>query len=159
MTGWFPADTLDYWRRKATDTFYTEHSSTITLAVKMDGDGDGISDVWELQYFSSLANCVPGVDSDGDGVLDGADNCINSANASQNDTDGDLIGNRCDPDYTNNCLVQGNDFSTFSAAFGGIGADEDHTEPPNGLVQGDDFSVFSAFFGGAVGASGLTTCP
>lgn len=37
-------------------------------------------------------------DSDGDGVLDGSDNCVATANADQTDRDGDGIGDPCDPD-------------------------------------------------------------
>ncbi len=33
-----------------------------------DADGDGIPDSWELQYFGSANNCVPGADPDGDGM-------------------------------------------------------------------------------------------
>jgi hypothetical protein len=108
----------------------------------------------------SLSVNAGGTDTDGDGVLDSADNCTVAPNASQNDTDADNFGNRCDPDYTGVfCAVQGDDFSQFASVFGGAGADEDHTEPPNGLVQGDDFSVFAAYFGGQPGPSGLTVCP
>jgi len=35
-------------------------------------------------------------DSDGDGFTDCADNCSDSYNPGQDDTDGDLCGNRCD---------------------------------------------------------------
>ena len=38
------------------------------------------------------------LDSDGDGVIDGLDNCRLSSNASQNDSNSDGYGNRCDAD-------------------------------------------------------------
>ena len=38
------------------------------------------------------------VDSDGDGVEDRLDNCLNDANPSQADTDGDWMGDACDAD-------------------------------------------------------------
>ena len=38
------------------------------------------------------------LDSDADGVLDTADNCVITENASQSDTDGDALGDPCDPD-------------------------------------------------------------
>jgi Calcineurin-like phosphoesterase/Thrombospondin type 3 repeat len=37
-------------------------------------------------------------DTDGDGVIDSADNCVNIKNAAQNDQDGDGLGNPCDDD-------------------------------------------------------------
>lgn len=38
------------------------------------------------------------IDSDGDGVMDDKDNCQNSSNAAQTDTDGDADGDVCDSD-------------------------------------------------------------
>ncbi|MEM8562243.1 MAG: DUF6531 domain-containing protein [Pseudomonadota bacterium] len=38
------------------------------------------------------------IDDDGDGVENAADNCPNDANPNQTDTDGDSIGNACDPE-------------------------------------------------------------
>ena len=40
----------------------------------------------------------PVIGSDGDGVPDDFDNCINVANPDQLDSDGDLIGDACDPE-------------------------------------------------------------
>jgi len=37
-------------------------------------------------------------DTDGDGVIDSADNCVHIKNAAQNDQDGDRLGNPCDDD-------------------------------------------------------------
>jgi hypothetical protein len=57
-------------------------------------------------------------DSDGDGVSDDRDNCTLVANASQVDSDSDGIGNRCDPDFNNDCLVGYNDFVAFKSMLG-----------------------------------------
>ncbi|MBI1733222.1 MAG: S8 family serine peptidase [Gammaproteobacteria bacterium] len=40
-------------------------------------------------------------DADGDGILDGSDNCPETANAAQENNDGDLFGDACDPDDDN----------------------------------------------------------
>jgi hypothetical protein len=37
------------------------------------------------------------IDSDGDGIPDGVDNCVSVANADQHDEDGDHVGDACDP--------------------------------------------------------------
>lgn len=46
--------------------------------------------------LSGLTGCPPQQDSDGDGVVDAQDNCINSPNADQADADGDGVGDACD---------------------------------------------------------------
>ena len=47
--------------------------------------------------------------ADGDGVLDGADNCPNVANSNQLDADGDGIGDICDPDLDGDGELNAND--------------------------------------------------
>ena len=51
------------------------------------------------------------VDTDLDGVDDSIDNCTTIANASQNDSNADGFGNRCDPDFDQNCTVNSSDES------------------------------------------------
>ena len=47
--------------------------------------------------FSECTLECPNGDNDGDGVLNGVDNCPTVANANQADCDGDHIGDACDP--------------------------------------------------------------
>jgi hypothetical protein len=57
-----------------------------------------------------------GPDSDGDGIPDDTDNCVNVANADQCDTDGDGFGNMCDADLNNDGIVNFIDFGLLKAA-------------------------------------------
>ena len=65
-------------------------------------------------------------DTDGDGVIDSSDNCILVANGPtvpdaggniQLDTDGDGYGNICDPDFTNDLIVNAADLSYLKSNF------------------------------------------
>jgi hypothetical protein len=51
--------------------------------------------------------CDP--DDDGDGILDGVDNCPITSNPTQLDTDNDGLGNACDPDNDNDGILDQND--------------------------------------------------
>jgi hypothetical protein len=66
-----------------------------------------------------------GVDTDGDGVPDTTDNCLNDANADQADLDGDGVGNVCDDTANDRPTSTGSGLATlhtnagyFSAAAG-----------------------------------------
>jgi Thrombospondin type 3 repeat len=116
-----------------------------------------------LLLWGAPALAGPPTDTDGDGVYDFQDNCRTASNAAQDDTDGDLCGNRCDADYNQNGVVNFIDFSAFSFAFASNDMQKDHTQPVAGPVGFLDFSYFSSAFGGAPGPSGTTTgttaCP
>lgn len=49
------------------------------------------------------------LDSDGDGVGDNIDNCVDIANADQLNTDGDSLGNACDDDIDNDGIANASD--------------------------------------------------
>ena len=57
-------------------------------------------------------HAVP-VDTDGDGVVDTVDNCIDVYNTDQEDTDGDGHGNICDGDFDQSCLTNFSDLSAL----------------------------------------------
>lgn len=99
-------------------------------------------------------------DSDGDGVLDPVDNCIEVPNAPPGDcdTDQDGYGNACDGDFDNLGTVNASDFNVhflpdFSSGMdSGVGTDMDC----NGFLN-SDFSNFFVpqFQQGVPGPSGL----
>jgi hypothetical protein len=97
------------------------------------------------------------LDSDGDGIPDASDNCIEAENASQLDTDGDDYGNACDCDFDQNLTCSIADFSIFredyiATADRGVGTDMDG----NGAVSIADFSLFrDGYVAGVPGPSGL----
>ncbi|MBK8268401.1 MAG: thrombospondin type 3 repeat-containing protein [Planctomycetes bacterium] len=73
-----------------------------------DTDGDGVDDTLDECPFDSskttegICGCnIPDDDRDNDGVIDCIDNCPDVANAGQEDSDGNNIGNACDPNNGN----------------------------------------------------------
>ncbi len=56
-------------------------------------------------------------DTDDDGIADDVDNCQLLANPDQVDGDGDLIGNRCDADFNNDCIVNVIDLGILRTVF------------------------------------------
>ncbi|MBL8201970.1 MAG: FG-GAP repeat protein [Chromatiales bacterium] len=93
-------------------------------------------------------------DTDGDGVFDSVDNCRLLANANQRDTNGDGFGNRCDPDFNNNGIVDSQDGALLKAAFGSP-AFPDRDLNGNGIVDSQDGAILKIFFGLRPGPSGL----
>lgn len=57
-----------------------------------DDDADGV----ENGSDAYPSNAAESADSDGDGIGDNADNCLNASNADQSDVDGDTTGDACD---------------------------------------------------------------
>jgi hypothetical protein len=60
------------------------------------------------QFANSSSPPPPPVDTDGDGVTDAKDNCVNVANPDQKDSDGDDIGDACDTPNPPNPTPAGN---------------------------------------------------
>jgi hypothetical protein len=73
--------------------------------------GNGIDD------DCNAATTDEDVDSDGDGVADDIDNCSQTENPGQQDTDSDGYGNMCDADLDNDGAVGVQDFNVFKAAW------------------------------------------
>lgn len=101
------------------------------------------------QYFVTGA-----IDTDGDGIPDGADNAYNTPNASQCDTDGDGWGNAADADLNNDKTVNSADTTIFNAAAGkcvGTPGYNPHADfDCNGCVNAADLAVITARMGSSV---------
>ncbi len=91
-----------------------------------------------------------GPDTDGDGIADATDNCLDIANADQRDTNGDGFGNRCDPDFDDNNLVNFIDLLQMEAAFftfeGTPGYDPDIDLDGDGTINFLDLIIMEQFF-------------
>jgi hypothetical protein len=94
--------------------------------------------------FISPTSVSIGVDSDDDGLLDDADNCTNVANADQRDTDGDSIGNICDADLDQDCVVNFVDLGIFRSVFFTDDANADFDG--DGTVNFVDLGIFRTLF-------------
>lgn len=93
----------------------------------------------------------PPVDSDGDGLVDAADNCSATPNPDQRDTDGDGHGNYCDGDFNQDCVVNPVDLGAFRAVFFSNNADGDLNG--DGVVNSIDLGIFRNLFFGTPGPS------
>ncbi len=101
---------------------------------------NGIANDWvDLGSVTTLAD-----DPDGDGVPALADNCLNVSNPAQRDTDGDAIGNSCDPDFDNNCSINFGDLAYLKQEF--LGNDPDADLNGDGSVNFGDLAILKAMF-------------
>lgn len=120
---------------------------------------------WAVQNGDVGSPCTvgePAPDDDGDGVPNALDNCtlvpngplaLDSGGNSQFNTDGDIYGNACDTDLTNDLVTNGLDVGPFVQQFGTSGPDADFNG--DGVVNGLDVGPFVNRFGTAPGPSGL----
>jgi len=97
------------------------------------------------------------LDEDGDGVTDSMDNCIETANADQRDTNNDGYGNVCDADINNDGTINVVDLGLLRSVF--FGADEDADFNGDGVVNVIDLGLLRSAFFGAPGPSGLLRSP
>ena len=127
------------------DDFLSFSGDTLSVDFFADSPGDYV------RVFVGMA------DADSDGIADNSDNCTLVANASQLDTDGDGIGNACDADLNNDCIVNFIDLARMKSVFFGTDADADLNG--DGVVNFIDLVVMRLMFFGAPGpAAGAHIC-
>lgn len=95
--------------------------------VRMDSNGNvyvaGISEGNGTAYDAIVIKYTQ--DSDGDGVLDGDDNCPSVPNPSQDNFDGDAFGDACDPDDDNDDILDESDNCPFVSNSDQLDTDHD----------------------------------
>ncbi|MFK7886650.1 MAG: glycosyl hydrolase [Gammaproteobacteria bacterium] len=96
---------------------------------------------------------LPLTDTDDDGIADAQDNCLQDANTKQLDTDGDQIGNACDADFNNDCVVNVVDLGEFRSGF--FGSDPLYDLSGDGVVNAVDLGRLRQLFFQPPGPSGL----
>lgn len=95
-------------------------------------------------------------DTDGDGIPDNADNCIDEPNSDQADEDGDGIGDACDicevpGDLDGDCDVDGTDYAYFYGTYSKCNGDDgfipeaDYGGTP-GCVDGTDYQLWYGYY-------------
>ena len=99
------------------------------------------------------ARALAFIDDDDDGVAAAADNCLNVANADQLDADGDGLGNACDADFNNDCMVNSVDLGYMRSVF-------NTTDPVadlngDGAVNAADLGLMRLLFLQPPGPSGI----
>ncbi len=112
-------------------------------ATGLDNDGDTLRDTAD-------PDCL---DGDGDGILNGNDNCRLVGNADQYDADNDGYGNICDADLNNSGLVTTTDYTILRNRLNTADpvADLNHS----GLVTIADYTILRNRLNTAPGPSGL----
>ncbi len=105
--------------------------------------GTAVVDAWIAQ--TDVCAIYP--DTDADSVRDNVDNCTVLSNPDQRDTDGDGIGNRCDPDVAvpNDCSVNFLDLDVYKNNFFQSG-DLDTDNNGDGQTNFLDLDIIKSFF-------------
>ena len=105
-------------------------------------------------------------DVDGDGIRDKEDNCLDTANPDQRDSNGDGIGNRCDPDVNNDGRVdtswgkiypvdERGDLESIALTARNGPFDPDHDLDGDGLVDDRDLAMAQLWLFRRPGPSGI----
>ncbi len=133
-------------------------SGDLSEDIDNDPRPDGTADIGADESPADI-NILGGLDSDADGIGDSLDNCVLLANASQLDSNGDGIGNLCDPDLDNDGNVNFNDLGILSAAFfsnaGSANWNADADLDGDGNVNFNDLGIMGSFFFSVPGPSGI----
>ncbi len=129
-------DGLDGPFRTEPEAYATDNGTVIYYTLRDMATGNAV-----LRRADTGLGPFTNPDVDADGVADTDDNCIGLQNTPQRDTDGDGIGNRCDADLDQNCLVNIGDLGLLKQAFFTAG-DVDEDFDGDGIVGFGDLGIF-----------------
>lgn len=114
------------------------------VAMDFLGGSDWLLVLRGSSHYSLVTITTGDEDSDADGVADSVDNCQLVANPGQEDGNGDLIGNICDADFDDNCIVNVVDLGIFKLSF--FTADPVIDLNSNGIVNVVDLGILKNLF-------------
>lgn len=100
-----------------------------------------------------------GQDTDGDGLSASNDNCTDMFNPDQRDTNSDGFGNECDPDLTNDCLVNFGDLALLKGAFFPNFSEDADLNGDGSVNFGDLARMKESFFNGSSPGPGPSGVP
>ena len=111
-----------YWTYVADASFVGSDFFTLTVTDDLGGTTE-----------QTISITITGPDTDGDGIYDFLDNCLNTVNADQSDIDNDTLGDACDSD------IDGDGYANvFELRFGGD--ETDNTDSAVSLANAVSFS-------------------
>ncbi|KPJ99609.1 MAG: hypothetical protein AMK71_09465 [Nitrospira bacterium SG8_35_4] len=133
---------------EASSTNYTAEHTTGQPSIGESGSANYLN---YAGFWHTVSAGPSGLDSDGDGIPDSIDNCDNTQNPGQQDTDGDGYGNRCDCDLDNDGVVGFNDYNLFGGAWGSSSSsanwNPDADFDSDGVVGFNDYNIFGTWWG------------
>ncbi len=140
----------DVWIDNSDLMHFNINGSAVSLAnvpvvMGLDSDNDGIADDGDLSGVTGDNKCTAG------NTVNCDDNCSQTINSGQQDTDSDGYGNACDCDLDNDGVVGFNDYNQFGSAWGSD-SNASNWNPnadfdSDGVVGFNDYNIFGSRWG------------
>ena len=109
------------------------------FVVPADFNGDGVNDLAVANAGSSnISILIRTQDNDGDGISDDLDNCPTIKNFPQLNTDGDALGDICDPDDDNDGLSDDDEVTLYGTNPKKADTDSDGVSDSDEITAGTD---------------------
>lgn len=134
-------------------SFSTGQASTSTSYKLMSVPAQNTSGQTSSASYTHIAGFLAPPDTDNDQVKNFLDNCINVHNTDQRDTNADGFGNRCDPDFNGDLIV--NTFDLFYLKSHFLTADPDGDLNGDGFINTFDLFILKAMYLTPPGPSGI----